>query len=104
MGVEDPLQMLDTEQGDIALEKKQDSDQMMRTLLTHRLLGGHRRAKTREGQHVSEEKADKRSKKSPVLLSAEEEKKLVDFLHDNEIFFNKHLMDYKDRSMREAVG
>ena len=27
----------------------------------------------------------------------------MDFLHDNEILCNKHLMDYKDRSKREAV-
>ena len=27
----------------------------------------------------------------------------MDFLHDNEILYNKHLMDYKDRSKREAV-
>ena len=81
----------------------------MRTLLTHRthrLLGGHRgkgKSKTTEGQHVSEEKADKRSKKPAVLFSAEEEQKLVDFLRDNEILYNKRLMDYKDRAKREAV-
>ena len=27
----------------------------------------------------------------------------MDFLHDNEILYNKRLMDYKDRSKREAV-
>ena len=27
----------------------------------------------------------------------------MDFLRDNEILCNKHLMDYKDRSKREAV-
>ena len=27
----------------------------------------------------------------------------MDFLHDNEILYNKRLMDYKERSKREAV-
>ena len=27
----------------------------------------------------------------------------MDFLHDNEILYNKRLKDYKDRSKREAV-
>ena len=48
-------------------------------------------------------KADKRGKKPAVLFSAEEEQKLVDFLRDNEILYSKRLMDYKDRSKREAV-
>ena len=56
---------------------------------------------TREGQYVSEEKADKRGKKSADLFSAEKEQKLVD-LCDNEILY-KRLMDYKDRTKREAV-
>ena len=60
VGVEDPLQMSDTKQRDKGKGKS-----------------------SREGQHVSEEKADKRSKKPAVLFSAEEEQKLVDFLHDN---------------------
>ena len=47
--------------------------------------------------------ADKRSKKPPVLFTAEQEQKIVDFLRDNEILYNKRLMDYKDRSKREAV-
>ena len=64
---------------------------------------GKGKSKTKEGQDVTEEKAAKRNKKPTVLFTAEEEKKLVDFLHDNEILYNKHLMDYKDRSEREAV-
>ena len=44
----------------------------------------------------------KRSKK-PALLFTAEEQKLMDFLHDNEILYNKRLMDYKDRSKRETV-
>ena len=63
----------------------------MRIHRIHRLLG------TQKG------KADKRSKKPAVLFSAEEEQKLVDFLRDNEIFYNKSLIDYKDRSKRETV-
>ena len=27
----------------------------------------------------------------------------MDFLHNSEILYNKHLMDYKERSKREAV-
>ena len=41
--------------------------------------------------------------KPTVLFSAEEEQKLVNFLRDNEILYNKRLMDYTDRSKREAV-
>ena len=49
------------------------------------------------------EKADKRGKKTTVGFSDENQQKLVDFLHDNEILYNKRLKDYKDRSKREAV-
>ena len=38
-----------------------------------------------------------------LLFCSEEEQKVVDFLRDNEILYNKRLMDYKDRSKREAV-
>ena len=47
VGVEDPLEMLDTEQGGIALQTQQYSDSMMRTLLTHRI---HRLLGDTEGQ------------------------------------------------------
>ena len=76
---------------------------------THRFLedtqgkGKGKGKSSREGQHVSEQKAVKRSKKPIVLFSAEEEQKLVDFLRDNKILCNKHLMDYKDRSKRKTV-
>ena len=72
----------------------------MRTLLTHRTprLKGKGKSRTRQGQHVSEEKAKKRRN----LLFCSEEQKLVDFLHDNEILY-KHLIGYKDRSNRENV-
>ena len=106
--VEDPLQMLYTEQGDIALETQQDSDlsdeDIADTQDTQAAGGrgvkGKSKSRTREGQHVLEEKAEKRSKKPTVLFTAEEQK-LVDILCDNEIL--KCLMDYKDRSKREAV-
>ena len=91
MGVEDPLEMSDIEQGDFGLETQHDSDSSDDTQDTQ-AAGG-----TQKG------KADKRSKKPAVLFTAEEEQKLVDFLRDNEILYNKHLMDYKDRSKREAV-
>ena len=67
------------------------------------LLKGKGKSTAREGQYVSEEKAEKRGKKAAVLFSAEKEQKLVDFLHDNEILYNKRLKDYTDRSNREAV-
>ena len=108
------MQMLDTEQGDIALETQQDSDSSDEDIAdtqdtqaaggTQKGKGkGKGKSKTREGQHVSEEKADERSKKPAVLFSAEEEQNLVDFLPNNEILYNKRLMDYKDRAKREAV-
>ena len=37
------------------------------------------------------------------MFSDENEQKLVDFLCDNEILYNKCLKNYKDRSKREAV-
>ena len=37
------------------------------------------------------------------MFHDENEQKLVDCLRDNEILYNKCLMDYKDRSKREAV-
>ena len=37
------------------------------------------------------------------MFSDENEQKLVDFLRDNEILYNKCLKDYKDKSKREAV-
>ena len=48
-------------------------------------------------------KADKRDKKAAVLFSTEKKQKLVNFLSNNEILYNWHLMDYEDRSKREAV-
>ena len=94
VGVEDPLEMSDTEQGDIAPETQQESDTSD--------------ADTQDTQAVAatiqkdKGKADKGIKKPPVIFSAEQKQKLVDFLRDNEILY-KRLMDYKDRSKREAV-
>ena len=47
------------------------------------------KSKTKERQDVTEERATKRIKKPAVLFTAEEEQKLVDFLFDNEILYNK---------------
>ena len=82
----------------------------MRTLLTHRthrLLRRHRRAKARASQgpgkgNMYQERRLRKEVRN-LLFTAEEKQKLVDFLCDNEIFYNKRLMDYKDRSKREAV-
>ena len=73
--------------------------QVMRIHRIHKLLQVlHRRARAQE-----KGKADKRSKKPTVLFRPEQEQKLVDFLRNNVILYNKHLMDYKDRSKKEAV-
>ena len=88
VGVEDPLEMSDTEQGDIAIETQQDLDSsdedIADTQDTHAAGGtqkgkGKSKSMTREGQFVSEKKADKRGKKATVLFSAEKEQKLMDF-------------------------
>ena len=72
--VEDPLVMSDTEQGDIGLETQQDLDSSDEDTQDTQAAGG-----TQKGKDM----ADKRSKKPTVLFSAEEEQKLVDFLHEN---------------------
>ena len=106
VGVDDPLQILGTEQGDIVLETQQDLDSSDEDTQNTQAAGGTQKGKgkgkgrgksSREGQQVLEEKADKKSKKPTVLFSAKVEQKLVDFLRDNEILYNKRLMDYKDR-------
>ena len=87
VGLEDPPEMSDTEQGDFGLETQHDSESSDED--------------TQKGKGKGN--TDKRSKKPDVLFSVEEEQKLVDFLRDNEILYNKRLMDYKDRSNIEAV-
>ena len=97
--VEDPLQMSDTGQGDIAPETQQDSDSSDEDIAdtedTQAAGGTHRRARASQsqggGQFVSEDKADKGGKKTAVAFSDENEQKLVDFLCDNEILYNKRL-------------
>ena len=95
VGVEDPLQMSDIEQGDIALETQQESDSSAEDIADTHAAGGTQKGKGK--------KAEKRGKKTAVVFSDENEQKLVDFLRDNEILYNKHLKNYKDRSKREAV-
>ena len=90
--------MSNTEQGDFGLETQHDSDTSNEDTQDTQAAGG-----TQKGKGTGKGKADKRSKKPAVPFSAEQEQKLVDFLRDNEIFYNKRLMDYKDRSKREAV-
>ena len=99
VGVEDPLEISDTEQGDIGLETQQESDTNDEDTQDIQAAA----ATTQKGKGTGKGKADKRSKKPRVLFSPEQEQKLVDFLCDNEILYNKRLMDYKDRSKREAV-
>ena len=113
VGVEDPLQMSDTEQGDTVPETQQELDSSHEDIAdtedthavgrTQKGKGkGKGKSNTREGQLVSEDKADKRGK-TAVVFHDENEQNLVDCLRDNEILYNKRLMDYKDRSKREAV-
>ena len=94
VGLEDPLEM--SEQGDIQLETQHKSDTSDGD--THDTQAAA--TTTQKGKGIGKGKANKRSKKPPVLFSAEQEQKLVDFLHDNEILYNKRLMYYKDRSKR----
>ena len=90
--------MSDTEQGLTGLETQHDSDTSDEDTQDAQAATG-----TQSGKGKGKYKADKRSKKPPVLFTAEQEQKIVDFLRDNEILYNKRLMDYKDRSKREAV-
>ena len=85
-----PLEMLDTEQGDFGLETQQESDTSDEDTQDTQAAA----ATTQKGKDTGKGKADKRSKKQ----------KLMDFLCNKEIIFNKHLMDYKDRSKSEAVS
>ena len=63
VGVEDPLEMSDTEQGDIGLETQQDSDSTDEDTQDTQAAGGTQKGKGKG-------KADKRCKKSAVLFSA----------------------------------
>ena len=99
VGVEDPLEMSVTEQGDIGLETQQESDTSDEDTQDTQAAA----ATTQKGKGTGKGKAEKRSKKPPVLFSPEQEQTLVDFLRDNEILYSKRLMDYKDRSKRETV-
>ena len=98
VGVEDPLEMSDTEQGDIGLETQHELDTSDEDTQDTQAAGG-----TQKGKGTGKGKADKKEQKTPVLFSVEQEQKLVDFLRDNEILYNKRLMHYKDRSKMEAV-
>ena len=70
VGVEDPLQMSDTEQGDIGLETQQDSDSSDEDTQDTQAAGG-----TQKGNGTGKGKTDKRSKKAPVLVTAEQKQK-----------------------------
>ena len=78
VGIEDHLQMSDTEQSDIALETQQESDSIAGDIAdtqdTHAAWG------TQNGKG---KKADTRGKKTTVVFSDENEQKLVDFLCDS---------------------
>ena len=71
MGVEDPLQMSDTEQGDIVPETQQDLDSSDEDITDTQVAGGHTRARAkasqRQGRGNMYQKADKRVKKATVL-------------------------------------
>ena len=95
---EDPLKMLDTEQEDFGLETQHDSNSSDEDTQDTQAARG-----TQKSKGKGKGKADKMSKKPAVLFTAEKEQKLVDLLRDNEILYNKRLMDYKDRSKKEPV-
>ena len=73
VGVEDPLQMSDTEQGDIGLETQQDSDSSEEDTQDTQAAGGTQVKGTDKG------KADKMSKKAPVLFSAKGQRSKLGF-------------------------
>ena len=77
VGVEDPLEMSDIEQGDFGLETQHDLDSSNEDTQDTQAAGGTQKGK---GKGKGKGKADKRSKKPAVLYSAEQEQKLVDFL------------------------
>ena len=90
LGVEDPLKMSDTEQGDIALETQHNTDSNDEDIADRQNTQasgwtqkgkskGKGKSKTRKGQHVSEENSDKRIKKPPAQFSAEEEQQIGGF-------------------------
>ena len=74
----------DAEQGNIGLETQYEFDTSDEDTQATQAAGG-----TQKGKDIGKGKADKRSKKPPVLFNAEQEQKLVDFLHNNEILYNK---------------
>ena len=82
VGVVDPVGM-DTEQGAIGLAKQHDSNTSDEDTQDTQAATG-----TQSGYCKGKGKADKRSKKPPVLFTAEQEQKIVDFLRD-EILYNK---------------
>ena len=75
VGVEDPLEMSDTEQGDFGLETQHDLDTSDEDTQASA-------ATTQKDKGTGKGKADKRSKKPPVPFSPEQEQKLVDFLRN----------------------
>ena len=93
-GVEDPLKMSATKQGEIGLETQYDWDTSDEDTQATQAAGG-----TQKGKGKGKGKAGKRSKKPLVLFTTEQQQKIVDFLCANENLYNKRLMDYK----REAL-
>ena len=75
VGVEDPLETSDTEQGDIGLETQHESVTSDEDTQDTQAAEG-----TQKGKGTGKGMADKRCKKPPVLFSAEQEQKLVEFL------------------------
>ena len=72
VGVVDPVEMSDTEQGDIGLETQHDSGTSDEDSQDTQAATGTQSSKGKG-------KADKRSKKPPVLFTTEQEQKRVDF-------------------------
>ena len=97
VGVEDPLEMSETEQGDFGLETQHDSDSSDEDTQDTQVIGGHRRARAKARARLT------KVARNLLFCSGLRRSKLVDFLRDNEILYNKRLMNYKDRSKREAI-
>ena len=68
VGLEDPLEMSDTEQGHIELETPHESDTSYEDTQDTQAA-----AATQKGKGTGKGNADKKSKKAPVLFGAEQE-------------------------------
>ena len=58
---------------------------------------------TKEATMEATQKASEKSKRTVAVINKKDELKLVEFLNDNELLYNKKHKYYKDPNKREAV-